>query len=142
MHKIGIIGPGSADVAALIAQQYSGLHPECEFITLGEVESVSIEPEPRFKDYGAILMSHSFEFDYKPTQIEEEWLRGQMSIGLDWAVEPIPIHPGSYKVVCWDGRGPMQQGPKHRSEFTRSQPTRQARKAARRRAKAGRRASR
>ncbi|MGI4867086.1 MAG: hypothetical protein ACRYFZ_24425 [Janthinobacterium lividum] len=148
MQKIAIIGPGSIGIAAsmtLLASQYEviGLADSSvcmDFATPGG--SLEYRPMP---------MSISFDFDYNPSPKEEAWLLEQMRLGEQSeivGIKPAPlledglVCSASYWYESGKGAAWRAQQPRHRSLFTKSQPSAKARKLARRRAKAGRKASR
>lgn len=124
-----------------LAAQLGELHPECVFIDLADVEVVQAPIHQRH-DYGPIAMSHSFDLTYKPTFEEENWLLEQALSGQRFEIKPVPyVVEIGYNSLAKEAAWRAQQ-PRHRSEFTKSQPSAKARKAARKRAKAGRKASR
>lgn len=100
--------------------------------------------------YGPIAMSYSFDGYYNATENEAEWLRTKAhayeqvkslsEIWDDLVRQAPPI------VREWDAEAKAAEyramQPRHCSVYTKPQPSAKARKAARKRAKAGRKASR
>jgi hypothetical protein len=139
MQKIAIIGPGSIGIAAQMAL----LAPQYDVIGLADT-SIHVDfsgPGGR-EGYGPIAMEHSFEANYKPTPKEIAWLQAQMEPEeLPLVTLDLPAIRADYQAMTKEEAWRAQQ-PRHRSPFTKSQPSAKARKAARKRAKAGRKATR
>jgi hypothetical protein len=141
MQRIAIIGPGSIGIAAQMAL----LAPQFDVIGLADSPNIVSYVDPSEQmGYGPIAMEHSFELDYKPTLKEIAWLRALAEQDEQFEVKPKPVtisidwaERSLAKEAAW-----RAQQPRHQSQFTKSQPSAAARKKARRRAKAGRKASR
>ena len=137
-----IIGPGSIGIAAEMAL----LKPTHEFIGLADAPlSIDHAMPGGSIDYRPVSISHSFDFDYKPSHAETEWLRAHAAIKQqaevwDQLIAHEPVAKSTW--YCFDNSMLYPKMPRHRSEFTKSQPSRKARKAGRHRARVGRKASR
>jgi hypothetical protein len=146
MQKIAIIGPGSIGIAA----QMSLLAPQYDIIGFADAPLHVDFAEPGGAvDYGPVAMSHSFDGHYKPTVKEAEWLLSQGQIyeefksrseGWDDLVSKVPP---IVRQLNAEVKGAEYHAQRYTRQFTQPHPpTTKARKAARRRAKAGRRATR
>jgi hypothetical protein len=142
MQKIAIIGPASVGMA--LAEQMVHRNSDIQPFIIGVEDGFFIhEPTPKVvDDYRAGLsLSHSFEVDYKATESELAWLRKMAMQAETDKVVPLEV-PVMKRVYYdnWPDKKAWQ--PKHQSQFTKSQASPKSRKAARKRAKAGRKATR
>jgi hypothetical protein len=130
--RIAIIGPGASGLLPLAALALAKASPQYDVVSL-DMEPLPVEhAEP-------IARSHSFEGTYYPSADELIFLNTlERESKWDYAIKHTPL-PVMLEKGWYDKPAPR---PRHSSAFTKSQSSPKARKAARRRAKAGRKAAR
>jgi hypothetical protein len=144
MQKIAIIG--HASVGQALAERMTLMSSDIQPFVIGLDEGFVIhEPTPKvvddysdFRDVGSF--SHSFEGVYKPTAEEIAWLK-KLSAQAE-AREQGLLCSASYWYSSQKEAARRAQQPRHQSQFTKAQSSAKSRKAARRRAKLGRKATR
>lgn len=139
MHKILIMGAGSLGVAAQLSSLASRQDLPLVFIGSADLEPVKHQ-HVDVGQYDPLPHSHSFEGGYFPTAEEIDWL-DQLQRRSE--VEIVKVQPPV--ITKWErvAESIPYQVPRYHRQFTQPQgPTTRDRKAARRRKKAGRKASR